>query len=48
LIKDAGGSVRGTSYTIPTVGELMHFTDTEGNQAIIIQYETEARKELGL
>jgi len=47
-IKAAAGTVLGAPHTIPSVGELVQFTDTEGNQAIIIQYEAEAKKALGL
>ena len=47
-IKAAGGTVLDEPHTIPSVGELVQFNDTEGNQAIIIQYEAEAKKALGL
>ncbi len=47
-IEAAGGQLIGEPHTIPTVGELIQFTDTEGNQAIIVQYEPEAQKQLGL
>ncbi|MBI1339967.1 VOC family protein [bacterium] len=44
----AGGRILGSSHAIPTVGRLVQFEDTESNQAIIIQYETERLKEMGL
>jgi predicted enzyme related to lactoylglutathione lyase len=47
-IKAAGGTLLGAPHTIPTVGELTQFTDTEGNRAVIIQYEPEAKIALGL
>ena len=47
-IRESGGKVLGPKVTIPTVGELARFADTEGNEAIVIQYEPERRKELGL
>ncbi|PHS27926.1 MAG: glyoxalase [Robiginitomaculum sp.] len=47
-IKKAGGRINGAPHTIPTVGELVSFRDTEGNQAIIVQYEAEAQKALAL
>lgn len=47
-IEAAGGRINGPKINIPTVGELVAFADTEGNEAIIIQYEPERRKELGL
>ena len=48
LIKKAGGSILGPQISIPTVGDLVSFTDTEGNNAIIIQYTPERRAELNL
>ncbi len=48
LIEEAGGRLCGARHQIPTVGELVQFTDTEGNQAIIIQYEPSVLKELKL
>lgn len=48
LIKQAGGTIIGAPHTIPSVGTLVSFTDTEGNQAIIVQYEAQCRTELGL
>ncbi len=47
-ISVAGGTLMGQSHTIPTVGELVSFADTEGNQAIIVQYDPQCRAELGL
>ncbi len=47
-IKAAGGQVAGAKVTIPTVGQLAPFLDTEGNRAIVIQYEPERRREMGL
>ncbi len=46
-ITTAGGVIAGAPHKIPTVGELVQFTDTEGNQAVIMQYEPEAIKEPG-
>ena len=47
-ISAAGGALTGETYAIPTVGELRPFTDTEGNEAIIIQYLPERLAEMGL
>ncbi len=47
-IKAAGGTLLGKPHSIPTVGELVQFADTEGNEAVIIQYEPETQKALGL
>lgn len=47
-IEKNGGSAAGQSHTIPTVGQLIGFTDTEGNAAIIVRYESERLKEMGL
>jgi len=47
-IASAGGALTGESYAIPTVGELRSFRDTEGNEAIIIQYLPERLAEMGL
>ncbi|MBV8684071.1 MAG: VOC family protein [Caulobacteraceae bacterium] len=38
-IAAAGGSVVAGPFTIPTVGELAFFRDTEGNIAGVMQYE---------
>ena len=48
LIEQSGGRIIGDRHTIPTVGELCEFVDTEGNEATIIVYEAEQRKSLGL
>jgi uncharacterized protein len=48
LIKAAGGQMIGSRHTIPTIGELSQFVDTESNEAIIVQYTPERMKELGL
>jgi uncharacterized protein len=48
LIRAAGGTVAAHTHTIPTVGRLVEFLDTERNEAIIIQYEPEQLKTLGL
>jgi len=48
LIEAAGEGLIGSSHTIPTVGELAQFADTEGNEAIIIQYAPQRLKEMGL
>ena len=47
-IEQAGGRLVGPPHAIPTVGKLIQFADTEGNEAVIIQYEPERAKELGL
>ena len=47
-IIEAGGRTLGTEVSIPGVGTLIAFSDTEGNEAIIIQYESARRSELGL
>jgi predicted enzyme related to lactoylglutathione lyase len=46
-IKQAGGSVD-PAASIPTVGRLAKFRDTEGNVAVVIEYEPERAKEMGL
>ena len=38
LIEAKGGRILGARVMIPTVGGLKQFLDTEGNQAIIIEY----------
>lgn len=48
LIEAAGGRMIGSRHTIPTIGELSQFADTESNEAIIVQYTPERMKELGL
>lgn len=48
LIESAGGRLISPRFTIPTVGEMAQFADTEGNEAIIIQYTAERMQEMGL
>ena len=45
-VEAAGGALVGTQSTIPGVGELIVFQDTEGNEAIIIQYTPERLSEV--
>ena len=47
-IDKAGGRILADVYTIPAVGDLATFEDTEGNEAIVIQYTPERSKEIGL
>ncbi len=47
-IQEAGGALIGGPHQIPTVGELIQFSDTEGNEAIIIQYTAEKAAQMGL
>ncbi len=47
-IESAGGELIGTRHAIPTVGDLISFLDTEGNEVIIVQYAPERLKELKL
>ncbi|MEM7276951.1 MAG: VOC family protein [Pseudomonadota bacterium] len=47
-IEQAGGAITSDSVSIPTVGELVGFTDTEGNDALIMQYKPARLRELGL
>ncbi len=44
----AGGTLIGERHSIPTVGTLLRFADTESNEAFVIQYEPEHLKDLGL
>lgn len=46
-IEEAGGTVD-PAATIPTVGRLAKFRDTEGNEAVVIEYEPERAKAMGL
>ena len=39
-ITAAGGTITMKRMTIPTVGHLVHFADTEGNQLGAMQYES--------
>lgn len=47
-IESAGGTMIGPKHEIPMVGQLAQFHDTEGNQAIIVQYTDEVAEEAGL
>lgn len=47
-IVEAGGQADGARHTIPSVGTLTGFTDTEGNEALIMQYEPQVAEEMGL
>ncbi|MHA7816301.1 MAG: VOC family protein [Pseudohaliea sp.] len=47
-VERAGGALRGGEVSIPTVGSLTRFADTEGNEAILVQYEPAYARELGL
>lgn len=44
----AGGTVGAHAHTIPGVGRLVEFHDSEGNQAILVEYEPARRREMGL
>ncbi|MEM1264319.1 MAG: VOC family protein [Pseudomonadota bacterium] len=44
----AGGELLGEPFTIPTIGTLAKFRDTERNMAIVMQYTPEAAAEMGL
>ena len=48
LIEQAGGHLIGTRHAIPTIGELTQFADTEGNEAIIMQYAPQRLVDMGL
>lgn len=48
LVEGNGGTIAGGSHKLPTVGELASFTDTEGNGALLMQYEPERLKEMSL
>lgn len=48
LVVAAGGTVGAHAHTIPGVGRLVEFHDSEGNQAILIEYEPARRREMGL
>lgn len=43
-----GGAIVSEAFTIPGVGQLCSFRDTEGNEAMIIEYEDATRREMGL
>ena len=47
-ITAAGGTVLGEPFTIPAVGTLQKFRDTENNEAIVMQYTAEAAAQMGL
>ncbi len=47
-ISQAGGELVGDPVTIPSVGQLQQFTDTEGNVAIVMQYEASRAAEMNL
>lgn len=47
-IEAAGGHILGGRHAIPTVGELCQWADTEGNEALIMQYAPERMKEMNL
>lgn len=47
-IEAAGGALLDREYEIPGVGRLRRFADTEGNEALIMQYEPQRSQELGL
>lgn len=48
LVEAKGGTLNGGTHKLPTVGELASFTDTEGNGALLMQYEPEQLKEMNL
>lgn len=48
LVRAAGGQVGDHAHTIPGVGRLVEFHDSEGNQAVLIEYEPARRQALGL
>ena len=48
LVEEAGGTIEGSEITIPTVGTLVEFIDTEGNEATLMQYDPARATELGL
>jgi predicted enzyme related to lactoylglutathione lyase len=48
LVVAAGGTVGEHAHAIPGVGRLVEFHDSEGNQAILIEYEPARRREMGL
>lgn len=47
-VRAAGGQVGAQAHAIPGVGRLVEFHDSEGNQAILVQYEAACRAEMGL
>lgn len=44
----AGGRLLAEAVAIPTVGKLRQFEDSEGNVAIVMQYEAQRAQEMGL
>jgi predicted enzyme related to lactoylglutathione lyase len=48
MIGAAGGTCDAEVHSIPTVGKLNRFADTEGNSAMIIEYEADRLRALGL
>jgi uncharacterized protein len=47
-VEAAGGRVIGPRHAIPSVGALAQFADTEGNVAILMQYEPGRLEEMGV
>lgn len=48
LVVSNGGSIASEVFTIPTVGQLVEVLDTEGNLLLLMQYEPEHLKSMGL
>ncbi len=44
----AGGQVGDHAHRIPGVGRLVEYLDSEGNAAILVEYEPARRREMGL
>lgn len=47
-IAAAGGELHPPVHEIPSVGRLVAFADSEGNEAMVMQYEPARAKEMGL
>lgn len=47
-VSEAGGKVGAHAHTIPGVGRLVEFHDSEENQAILVEYEPACRRQMGL
>ncbi len=47
-VQAAGGTAPDSPVTIPTVGTLARFVDTEGNEALLMQYDRPRAKQMGL
>ncbi|KAA5805355.1 VOC family protein [Alkalicaulis satelles] len=47
-IEVAGGRIIGGRHAIPTIGELCQWADTEGNEALIMQYAPDRLKQMNL